>query len=1070
MRRFFSRGSTGDSPQQELPSPEPPPPYPTPASSNLHMGPARPIRFVYCDENGKFQIDPESIAVLQLVKEPVGVVSVCGRARQGKSFILNQLLGRSSGFQVAPTHRPCTKGIWLWSTPLKRTALDGTEYNLLLLDTEGIDAYDQTGTYSTQIFSLAVLLSSMFIYNQMGGIDEAALDRLSLVTEMTKHIRVRASGGKSTASELGQFSPIFVWLLRDFYLDLVEDNRKITPRDYLELALRPIQGGGRDVAAKNEIRESIQALFPDRECFTLVRPLSNENELQRLDQIPLDKLRPEFRSGLDGLTRFVFERTRPKQVGATVMTGPILARITQSFLDALNKGAVPTITSSWQSVEESEGQRAYDIATEVYMSSFDRSKPPDEGALREAHEDATQKSLAAFNDTAIGVGATRQKYEKRLHTFLKKAFEEIRRDAFREAYVQCSNAIQKMESDLRKACHTPDAKVENVLKVLDGLISNYDSNCHGPEKWKKLAAFLQLSLEGPFQDLIMKQMDQARSEKSSLALKCLKFENELNLRNKQLEDAVQQKSEYLKRYEDAMSSKKKSADDYMSRITNLQSKCSSLGERCSSISKALDSTRQESVEWKRKYEQLLAKQKAEDEQANADISLHKSRTAAAEARLAAAQEQVKSAQEEAEEWKRKFDSAFRQAKDALEKAAAVQDRTNMQTQQREDTLRAEFATLLSEKEEEIKNKASKVEQAEQRLTTLNLELKAAGSKIKNYELEVSALKQEIKELGERLENSNATGQSFEKERRILQQEIDHLQQKYQSEFSRFEEVQERCKSAEREAKRATDLADQARAEAAVAQKERTEMQRISMERLAQIERAERHVETLERQKTDLRHEVDKYRAAEMDALSRVRTLEAQLEEREGEIESWLKSNNEQRASTVQVLETLLESERAAHAEANNRAEALSVQLQATQGKLDVLQQKLTAMRLNETALDGKLKTASHGKRLRIDEYEMGVDSIHDAGTNDKPSRGNKRSKSTNSPFKLSTPEDGGSVFKGDDDTLSQQTNTEDYTRFTIQKLKQELTKHNFGAELLQLKNPNKKDILALYEKCILQKL
>nr|GFB77366.1 guanylate-binding family protein [Tanacetum cinerariifolium] len=124
------------------------------------------------------------------------------------------LLGRSSGFKVASTHRPCTKGLWLWSTPLRRTALDGTEYNLLLIDSEGIDAYDQTGTYSTQIFSLAVLLSSMFIYNQMGGIDEAAIDRLSLVTEMTKHIRVRASGGKTTPSELGQFSPIFVWLLR----------------------------------------------------------------------------------------------------------------------------------------------------------------------------------------------------------------------------------------------------------------------------------------------------------------------------------------------------------------------------------------------------------------------------------------------------------------------------------------------------------------------------------------------------------------------------------------------------------------------------------------------------------------------------------------------------------------------------------------------------------------------------------------------------------------------------------------------------------------------------------------
>lgn len=60
------------------------------------------------------------------------------------------------------------------------------------------------------ICQLIFFLSS----NQIGGIDEAALDHLSLVTEMTKHIRVRASGGRTTASELGQFSPTFVWLLR----------------------------------------------------------------------------------------------------------------------------------------------------------------------------------------------------------------------------------------------------------------------------------------------------------------------------------------------------------------------------------------------------------------------------------------------------------------------------------------------------------------------------------------------------------------------------------------------------------------------------------------------------------------------------------------------------------------------------------------------------------------------------------------------------------------------------------------------------------------------------------------
>ncbi|XP_071715837.1 uncharacterized protein [Rutidosis leptorrhynchoides] len=1071
MRRFFSRGTSDDTSPQTPPTSSPSQPLFSPSTA-IASGPARPIRLVYCDERGKFQMDPEAVSVLQLVKEPIGVVSVCGRARQGKSYILNQLLGRSSGFQVASTHRPCTKGLWLWSTPLRRTALDGTEYNLLLIDSEGIDAYDQTGTYSTQIFSLAVLLSSMFIYNQMGGIDEAALDRLSLVTEMTKHIRVRASGGKTTPSELGQFSPIFVWLLRDFYLDLVEDNKKITPRDYLELALRPVQGGGRDVSAKNEIRESIRALFPDRDCFTLVRPLSNENELQRLDQISMDRLRPEFKAGLDALTRFVFERTRPKQVGATVMTGPIFAGITQSFLDALNNGAVPTITSSWQSVEETECQRAFEHATEVYKSSFDNTKPPDEAPIREAHEEAVQKAVAAFNATAVGAGSVRQKCEKRLHAFLRKEFEDYKREAFMKAYMQCSNAIQKMEKELRTACQAPAAKFDDILKVLDQLLSRYEATSYGPEKWQKLASFLRQSLEGPILDFVKKQIDLISTEKSSMRLKCRSIEDKMGLLNKQLEASEKYKSDYLKRYEDAINDKNKLAEEYMTRIADIKNKSSSLDERCSSLSKTLEAAKQESVEWKRKYEVALSKQKAGEEQASSEVANLKARSSAAEARLAAAREQTLSAQEEADEWKRKYDIAVREAKNALEKAAAVQDRASKQTQHREDALRAEFAGTLADKEAEIKDNTLKIEQAEQRVTTLSLELKAAESKIKSYDSEISSLKSDIKELVDRLENANTTAQSYEKEVRILEQERIHLEQKYRSEFGRFEEVQERCKNAEKETKRATELADIARAEAITAQKEKHEIQRVASERLTEISRLERRIESLDRQKNDLTDELQRYQAAEMDAVSKVTTLEARVEEREKEIEILLKSNNEQRATTVHVLEGLLETERAARAEATNRAEALSVQLQATQSKLDLLQQQMTTVRLNESALDSKLRTASHGKRARVDDHEMGTDSVQDIDIdNDRAVRGNKRSRSTASPLQFVSTEDGGSVFRGEVDfsNHSQQTSNGDYTKFTVLKLKQELTKHNFGAELLQLKNPNKKDLVALYERCVIQK-
>ncbi|KVH97443.1 Guanylate-binding protein, C-terminal [Cynara cardunculus var. scolymus] len=979
--RFLGIGSSDDaSPQSTATASSSAPNFSS--STAVASGPARPIRLVYCDEKGKFQMDPEAVSVLQLVKEPVGVVSVCGRARQGKSFILNQERLR--------------------------------------------------GTYSTQIFSLAVLLSSMFIYNQ------------------------------------------------DFYLDLAEDNRKITPRDYLELALRPVNGGVRDVAAKNEIRESIRALFPDRDCFTLVRPLNNENELQRLDQIPLEKMRPEFKSGLDALTRFVFERTRPKQVGATVMTGPIFARITQSFLDALNNGAVPTITSSWQvlrwhfvnevsvssifhlqSVEEAECERAYDSATELYVSIFDRTKPPEEAAMREAHEEAVQKAVATFNAIAVGTGSARQKYEKRFHTFLRKAFEDYKRNAFREAYLQCSNAIQNMEKELRKTCQAPSTKLDDVLKVLDRLLSKYEATTHGPEKWQKLTSFLRQSLEGPILDLVKKQIDHIVSEKSSLQLKCRSIEDKMELLSKQLEASEKYKSDYLKRYEDAINDKNKLSQDYMSRITNLQKNSSSLDERCSGLSRTLEAAKQESTEWKRKYELSLSKQKALEDQAGSEVANLKARNSAAEARLAAAQEQTMSAQEEAQEWKRKYDIAVREAKSALEKAAAVQDRSSKQTQHREDTLRAEFAGTLAEKEAELKDRASKLEYAEQCVTTLSLQLKTAESKITNYDSEVSYLKSQIKELGERLESANATAQSYEREAKILEQEKVHLEQKYRSEFDRFEEVQERCRNAEKETKRATELADTARAEAVTAQKEKSEIQRLAGERLTEIARSERRIENLERQTKDLANELDRFRAAEMDAVSKVTMLEARVGEREKEIETLLKSNNEQRASTVHVLEGLLETERIARAEANNRAEALSVQLQATQGKLDLLQQQMTTVRLNESALDGKLKTASHGKRVRVEDT-MGTDSVQEMDVENRR-RASKRSRSTTSP------QDGGSLFKGDEDNQSQQTSSEDHTKFTILKLKQELTKHNFGAELLQLKNPNKKELVALYERCILEK-
>ncbi|KAL3682521.1 hypothetical protein R1sor_000543 [Riccia sorocarpa] len=1011
---------------------------------------ARALRLVYCDEKGQFRMDAEAVAALQLVKGPLGVVAVCGRARQGKSFVLNQLLGRSSGFQVGPTHRPCTKGLWMWSTPLKRTAPDGSEYSLLLLDSEGIDAYDQTGTYSTQIFSLAVLLSSMFIYNQMGGIDEAALDRLSLVTEMTKHIRVRASQGQTSAAELGQFSPLFLWLLRDFYLDLAESGRRITPRDYLESALQPVAGAGKAIAAKNEIRESIRALFPDRDCFTLVRPLNDEKDLQRLDQIPMEKMRPEFRTGLDALTKYVFERTRPKQLGSTIMNGPMLAGLTQSFLDALNAGAVPTISTSWQNVEENECRRAHDMAVENYLRVFDKTVPAEESALQEAHEAAVQAALATYNYEAVGTGAPRLKYERQLMITLKKQFEDHRKKVSMEAELQILRQVGSMEERFRVTCNAPGATFDQALKVLDTLSAEYEQLASGPTKWQKLVKLLMKCLNGPLLDLVKRSSDRAAAEYATLELKFRSSAERITFMEKQAEAAQRDAQEWKKRYESSLDNYKASTDKSASQYAALQGKYSSLEERRASLVSQLEEARKEVADWRSKYDHLLSSRRSEDERLSSEHAALQSRCTSAEARLAAAKEQSESAKEEAAEWRRKHDTVVSDSRAALERSNALREKANKQHQLREDALRAEFASSIAEKENQVKELQSKLDLAEQRISAVSSRIKEHESKVSTQTDEMAFLKAEVRRLQSIVDNSKSSSITMEKDLEVARQEKSFQEERLQTVQKRLEEADEKCRVAEKEAKRATEVAEKAKEEATLAEREKLETQTLAVERLAAMERAERRADVLEKEKLELAKELDEIKCAEMEASSRVATLAKRLDDREREMEELLKDSQEQRADTVQVLENLVASERAARAEANKRAETLSLQLQTSQARLDALQQELTSARNHETALDMKLKAFqteqtgnARSKRTRRETEDTGPgggDSGQDMEIETTTAKRVKRERDAQT-------ENGSSLMvtstaEGDSSKLEDEFSSKpvEYTKLTVSKLKQVLTR------------------------------
>jgi hypothetical protein len=268
---------------------------PPPSSSWRQSAP-----LVQMAKDGRWQLCPEGTTLLSAVRTPLVVVACAGLYRTGKSFFLNALAGHlgdkaSRGFRVGSTSESCTRGIdvcIVHEPPAPAAAAaaggaavtGGVRRTLVLLDSEGIASMDQDETYDSQIFSLALLLSSYFVLNSMGVIDEAAIDRLFLITEISKRV-CAATGpagspdattaaaaavaaeeeeaGASSRKELSRFFPPLLWLLRDFVLELRDDKgAPLSPDQYMERALESRAVGQRRADERNETRAAIRELSP----------------------------------------------------------------------------------------------------------------------------------------------------------------------------------------------------------------------------------------------------------------------------------------------------------------------------------------------------------------------------------------------------------------------------------------------------------------------------------------------------------------------------------------------------------------------------------------------------------------------------------------------------------------------------------------------------------------------------------------------------------------------------------------------------------------------------------------
>jgi len=410
-----------------------------------------PIKLI--DFSKGFQINEEALDFLRSIKEEIIIVSVIGKARTGKSYLMNLLLdliGKGNGFQVASSLQSCTKGIWLWGTP--KNSLNG-KAKIVFLDSEGTSSIDKsTKTYDSRIFALVVLISSLFLYNTYSNIDEHGINELSLAAHLSNAITTNSNIDKDEL--LTELSPKFIWIIRDFTLEKIhpETGEEISSKEYLELCLKN-KRCGKGCNDNNVIRQNIIKFFPERDCVTLIRPVDSEDDLKKLNMIPYNNLKPEFKMEFKILKDKIFKEALPKKLNGKKLTGPALATLIEEFVKVINSGKIPNINNTWDSVIEKDVSDAFYKSYELFKNNSSSLKKGKDNIYNERE---LMKILYDFKYISMN------NYD----TLLQSNGDTFKQNNYKKMYLEKKNDLN----------NKIDSIIKNIISNNNSLSSNYCTN------------------------------------------------------------------------------------------------------------------------------------------------------------------------------------------------------------------------------------------------------------------------------------------------------------------------------------------------------------------------------------------------------------------------------------------------------------------------------------------------------------------------------------------------------------------------------------------------------------------
>ncbi|XP_053342276.1 guanylate-binding protein 1-like [Clarias gariepinus] len=401
--------------------------------------------------NNSLRVNDRAIEYLSRNNQPVVVVSVVGLYRTGKSYLMNRLAGKQTGFALGSTVESKTKGIWMWCTPHPQKP----GHTLVLLDTEGLGDVDKGDSKNdTWIFCLAVLLSSTLVYNSRGTIDNTAVENLHYVTELAEQIKIKSPASRAAEedeendSHFVQFFPNFIWTVRDFSLELViEKKGKVTEDEYLDFALQLKKGFSKKDTAYNLPRQCIRNYFPTRKCFVFPFPASQDKMLQ-LENLDESDIWPQFLTVTQRFCDYVFFVSKIKTVkGGYKVTGRMFGHLVQSYVETISSGKIPCLENAVVEMARIENQTAVEEGLKLYQSGMEEVKslfPVSLSVISDKHK--TLSNMANTEFIKLSFKDAEGQYFRKLMEAVNKHYCELTAQNLMASERKC----QEILSDLNR--------------------------------------------------------------------------------------------------------------------------------------------------------------------------------------------------------------------------------------------------------------------------------------------------------------------------------------------------------------------------------------------------------------------------------------------------------------------------------------------------------------------------------------------------------------------------------------------------------------------------------------------